>query len=106
MKKRPAKKEFQSFEEFWPFYLSQHKNSVSRALHIAGTTAAVLWVWICLVMGTIEWTWLSLLLGYGPAWIGHYMVEKNRPATFRYPLWSLRGDFRMCFRTLFLGKLF
>ena len=83
-----------SFEEFWPFYVSQHSRPSTRALHFAGST---------MVLGTLAAAalvspWLALaapVVGYGPAWIGHFFCEKNRPATFTYPLWSLRGDFRM-----------
>jgi len=83
-----------SFEEFWPFYVSQHSRPSTRALHFAGST---------MVLGTLAAAalvspWLLLaapVVGYGPAWIGHFFCEKNRPATFTYPLWSLWGDFRM-----------
>ena len=83
-----------TFEEFWPFYVSQHSRSSTRALHFAGTTMVL----GSLAAGLLASPWLVLAafpLGYGPAWIGHFFFEKNRPATFTYPLWSLRGDFRM-----------
>lgn len=89
----------QSYAEFWPFYVAQHLDPVNRALHVAGT-AAVLGL---LAGGVLVAPHLALwapLAGYGPAWLGHFVFEKNRPATFRYPLWSLRGDFRMFFTTL------
>lgn len=84
----------QTFEIFWPFYLSQHRNRVSRALHGIGTTAA-LGVAIGSVAWGVRWLPLALIAGYGPAWIGHFFFEKNRPATFQYPLWSLLADFKM-----------
>jgi hypothetical protein len=83
-----------SFQEFWPFYVSQHSRSSTRALHFAGTTMVL----GSLAAGLLVAPWCALLapvVGYGPAWIGHFFFEKNRPATFTYPLWSLRGDFRM-----------
>lgn len=90
---------FQTFEEFWPFYVSEHRNRLSRLLHVSGTLVAVLWTLLTAFFAP-RLVPLSLVFGYGPAWIGHYAIEKNRPATFKHPLWSLRGDFRMCFRVL------
>ena len=83
-----------SFEEFWPFYVSQHSRPSTRALHFAGSTMAM----GSLLAAAVVSPWFApaaLVLGYGPAWIGHFFFEKNRPATFTYPLWSLRGDVRM-----------
>jgi hypothetical protein len=83
------------FEQFWPFYVSQHSRSGTRALHFVGTTLALLLALSALVGSRpFVWPW-ALVAGYGFAWIGHFFIEKNRPATFQYPLWSLRGDFRM-----------
>jgi hypothetical protein len=90
----------QSFEEFWPQYVHAHRDPRNRALHYVGTTA---------VLGTVAASALTLnpalllalpVVGYGPAWIGHFVFEKNRPATFDHPLWSLRGDFKMYFLAL------
>jgi len=84
-----------TFAAFWPFYLSQHAVPACRWLHFVGTSAVV----ANAVYAVATQTWallpLSLVLGYGPAWVGHFVVEKNRPATFTYPLWSLGADFRM-----------
>lgn len=90
-----ADHEFSSFEEFWPFYVKEHSKKTTRMLHFAGTTAAM-----ACVAGAVllKKRWLLLaapIVGYGPSWIGHFFVEKNRPATFKYPLWSLRADFVM-----------
>jgi hypothetical protein len=83
-----------TFEEFWPFYVSQHSRASTRALHFAGTTM-VLGSLATGVLVAPRYALLAFVLGYGPAWIGHFFFEKNRPATFTYPLWSLRGDLRM-----------
>ena len=86
---------FRSFEEFWPYYVAEHSRKATRQLHFAGTTAA----FICAGLAAIllhPWLVLAVpIVAYGLAWIGHFFVEGNRPATFRHPLWSLRGDLRM-----------
>jgi hypothetical protein len=84
-----------SFGAFYRFYLSQHAVPACRWLHFGGTSAVVANLTYALVTQTWLLIPLSLLLGYGPAWVGHFIIEKNRPATFTYPLWSLMGDFRM-----------
>ena len=91
---------FQSFEEFWPFYVLEHQNKTNRLLHFVGTSAAIATAGYALVKRKPSLLPLALVVGYGPAWIGHFIVEGNRPATFKYPLWSLLGDFRMWGKTL------
>ncbi len=91
--------EFKSFEEFWPYYLGEHKDPINRALHFAGTTTALLTAAASLFFGP-QLLPLALVAGYGPAWVGHFFFEKNKPATFKHPLWSLRGDFKMYAMTL------
>ena len=84
----------ESFEEFWPFYVAQHSRASTRAWHFAGTTLVLL----SLAAAVLVSPWFAAVapvVGYGPAWIGHFFFEHNRPATFTHPLWSLRGDFRM-----------
>lgn len=84
-----------SYREFWPFYVSQHLQPATRLLHFIGTTAVIL----CVIAAIATQTWWLLLLGpvvaYGPAWLAHIFVERNRPATFTHPVWSLIGDFHM-----------
>jgi hypothetical protein len=86
---------FATFDEFWPEYVRAHRHPVNRALHYAGTTAAVCVVAAAVVARKPSWLLAAPVVGYGPAWVGHFVFEKNRPATFEHPLWSLRGDFKM-----------
>lgn len=85
----------ESFEEFWDFYVSEHANANTRRLHFVGTTLAV----SCAALGLLtRRRWLLLvapIFGYGPAWFSHFFVEKNKPASFKYPAWSLKADFIM-----------
>lgn len=90
---------YRTFEEFWPFYMTQHSHPTNRVCHFVGTTMAL----NCLVFAIFTTYWMLLaapVLGYGLAWTGHFLFEKNKPATFQYPLWSLRADFRMFFLIL------
>lgn len=90
-----AERTISNFRDFWPYYLREHAKPFTRALHYAGTTLVVGIALYALVTGS--WLLLALLpvAGYGFAWVAHFAVEKNRPATFTYPLWSLAGDFKM-----------
>lgn len=88
-------KNLQSFNEFWPYYLAEHRLPICRAWHYLGTTlASSLLLWF-VVQAQYSSLWWVLLAGYGPAWIGHFIFEKNRPATFTYPRWSLLADYKM-----------
>ena len=86
---------FTSFADFWPYYLSEHRQPVTRMLHCAGTLIATAFVVFVIVIGRWWLFPLALVPGYALAWIGHFFIEKNRPATFTYPLWSFMGDWKM-----------
>lgn len=127
---------FATFEQFWPYYLGEHRNPTCRRLHFVGTTVffgllgtalalhplelglallgifAIGWVgtlwlerkgqalWamlgiVALGVSAVPWLVGAVVVAYGFAWAGHFLIEHNRPATFQYPLWSLLGDFRM-----------
>ena len=96
--------QFRSFAEFYPYYLGEHSNPTCRRLHFVGTSLVIALLAYTIASGK----WLLLLLipvaGYGFAWIGHFVFEKNRPATFDHPWYSLIGDFAM-FRDVLLGKV-
>jgi hypothetical protein len=83
-----------TFAEFWPYYLAEHLHPKNRLLHFIGTSLVYV---IAIVAALSSWSLLAFapLAGYGFAWAGHFFVEKNRPATFTHPLWSLVGDFKM-----------
>lgn len=86
---------FESFEEFWPFYVKEHSDKTNRRLHFVGTSLALACV-AGAVLTRRKWLLLAApVAGYGFAWVGHFVIQKNRPATFKHPLWSLRGDFKM-----------
>lgn len=86
---------FESFDDFWAHYLAQHSDPTNRLIHAIGTSAALATAAYALLKRKPKLLALAPLVGYGPAWIGHFLVEGNRPATLRNPLWSLRGDFKM-----------
>jgi hypothetical protein len=94
-------KSFKSFDEFWPFYLSEHTNPLNRRLHFVGTFIVHLILLYVFATADFKMLWFVPVIGYAFAWIGHFMVEKNRPATFKHPLWSLLGDFKMFYLILF-----
>jgi len=86
---------FTSFAEFYPFYLREHSDRRCRRLHFIGSTLVIGVVALAVLSGQLRWLWLAPVFGYGCAWIGHYVFEKNRPATFKHPLYSLLGDWVM-----------
>ncbi len=95
---------FESFKDFYPYYLSEHQNRICRRLHFIGSSLVVLLLFYAL----FTFNWLSLIflpvVGYGFAWAGHFFYEKNRPATFKYPLYSLLGDWVM-FKDILKGRI-
>lgn len=86
---------FASFREFYPYYLSEHSNRTSRRLHVTGTLGSFLFTAYAIATGRWGFVLAGIVFAYALAWVGHYVFEKNRPATFRHPLYSLRGDFTM-----------
>ncbi len=90
-----------TYKEFYPFYLSEHQNNVCRKLHFTGTGLLILFAIYLTISGTWgKLWWVIPIIGYGFAWVGHFFFEKNKPATFKYPLWSLFSDFKMFFQIL------
>lgn len=87
--------QYANFRAFYPFYLSEHANRNCRRMHFVGSTLVLVVVIIAIVTGNLNWLWLAPVAGYGFAWIGHFIFEKNRPATFQHPLYSLAGDWVM-----------
>jgi hypothetical protein len=86
---------FNSFADFWPYYLGEHSQPATRLLHCLGTLTAIA-VLIALIALGKWWLFpLALIPGYAFAWPAHFFIEKNRPATFKHPLWSFMGDWKM-----------
>ena len=84
-----------TFAEFWPFYLREHSKPVTRRLHFVGTTLSLCFFAYAIAAGR-SWFFLgALLCGYAFAWVAHFFVEHNKPATFKYPFWSFGADFKM-----------
>ena len=93
-----------TYSEFWPFYLKEHSLEKTRSWHFIGSSLSVIFMILTIVFMKPVIMLLALLAGYGFAWYSHFYVQKNRPATFKYPFWSLFSDFRMWFLQL-TGKL-
>jgi hypothetical protein len=90
-----AEEKLKSFEEFWPHYVGEHSRAGTRALHAVGTVAATTLFVAFAASGRWKWLPLALVPGYGAAWVSHFFIEHNRPATFRHPLWSFIADYKM-----------
>jgi hypothetical protein len=101
---RMSTNRFASFNDFYPYYLREHSSRASRRLHVIGTALAIVLLIVALVTRTWNLLWAVPLAGYLFAWVGHFFFEKNRPATFTHPIYSLRGDFTML-RDVLTGKL-
>lgn len=90
-----AQQELNSFAEFWPFYVAEHSRPATRALHAAGTITATVLLVAALASGRWWLAPLAFVPGYGAAWVSHFFIEHNKPASFRYPLWSFIADYKM-----------
>jgi hypothetical protein len=88
-------RQFESFEEFWPFYVGEHSQASTRTFHFIGTSFGLISLVMLFITGKIWFLPLGLIVSYGFAWFSHFFIEKNRPATFKYPLYSFLADFRM-----------
>jgi hypothetical protein len=97
-------KTLKSFDEFYPFYLSEHSNRTCRRLHFAGSTLALLCLAAAITLGAPVFILIGLLCGYGFAWLGHFGFEKNKPASFKRPLYSFMGDWVM-YKDLWTGRI-
>lgn len=86
---------YKSFSEFWPFYLREHSRPGTRVLHFIGTTTGTFVMIYFVLSGRWYLFPLGLIPGYAGAWLGHFLIEKNKPATFQYPIWSFMGDYKM-----------
>jgi hypothetical protein len=94
---------YASFREFYPFYLSEHANRTSRRLHFIGSCGVLVLVVVAIMQRDPWWLLGALACGYGFAWVGHFVFENNRPATFRHPLYSFMGDWVM-FKDILIGR--
>ena len=97
-------KKYNNFSEFYPFYLSQHENQTCRRFHFIGSFLILLLIVYVVIFGNYLLFWFIPIVGYGFAWLGHILFEKNKPATFKYPIYSLIGDWVM-FKDILLGKI-
>jgi hypothetical protein len=98
-----AKQTFGSFEEFWPYYVAMHSKAATRWVHLAGTLTGLAVAGWGLARGRARYAAALPLIGYGTAWPAHFLIEKNNPATFGHPGWSLRGDVLMI-TTMLAGR--
>lgn len=90
-----AKQTFSTFEDFWPYYVAMHSKAATRWVHTLGTLTGLAVTTYGLARGRRQYAAALPLIGYGTAWPAHFLIEKNNPASFGYPLWSLRGDAKM-----------
>jgi len=97
---KPGATAYASFRDFYPCYLGEHRNRTSRRLHVSGTLLALALLVAALASGRLALLWAVPVAGYGFAWVGHLFFEKNTPATFTHPFYSLRGDLTMMVEVL------
>jgi hypothetical protein len=95
-----TRNKYQTFTEFYPFYLTEHSNRICRRSHFIGSTLALASLCLLALTGNFWWLLAGLACGYGFAWIGHFGFEKNRPASFKQPLYSFMGDWVMYWQML------
>jgi len=91
-----VKQRFETFQEFWPFYLAEHSQKATRVFHFLGSSLLLILLTRAITLHSPISFICGIISAYGLAWISHFFIERNRPATFRYPLFSLMGDFKMC----------
>lgn len=100
-KKNPVmERKYKTFKDFYPYYLTEHSDPTCRAMHYLGTTGLFAVIAAAILLSNAKWLLLLPVIGYGFAWVGHFVFEKNKPATFQYPLYSLGSDFVMYFHFL------
>lgn len=97
-------KDYKTLDEFYPYYLQEHSNRTCRRLHFAGTTLALVLIAVAVVTQTWWLIAVAFVQGYVWAWVGHFIYEHNKPATFKYPWLSFRGDWRM-WKDMLTGKI-
>jgi len=97
-------KRYATFRDFYPFYQSEHANRTNRRLHFIGTSTSLACVLTAVVRGRPWLVLLALVVGYAFAWVGHFKFEKNRPATFTYPIYSFMGDWVM-WKDILTGRI-
>lgn len=95
-----SEKRIETYAEFWDFYVAEHKQPATRLLHFIGTSLGLVLLFWFLKNGTYRYIPLCFVVGYAFAWFSHFVIEKNKPATFKYPLWSFVSDYKMMFYML------
>lgn len=93
-------RKYKSFEAFYPYYLLEHRKKGTRIMHFLGTTLVFCWLILAVSFLNPWFILYAAFSGYFFAWIGHFFIERNRPATFQYPWWSLKSDFKLYFEML------
>jgi hypothetical protein len=95
---------YRNFAEFYPYYLTEHSNRTCRRLHFVGSSLSLVCLASLIATGNLWWLLAGVVIGYAFAWVGHFFFEKNRPATFKYPFFSLAGDWVM-WKDMLIGKI-
>jgi hypothetical protein len=99
-----SEESIQDFEQFWPYYLNEHARPATRWFHFVGTNVAVATLIYAVATMTLPLFPAAIISGYAFAWVSHFFIEKNRPATFKYPAWSFKADMKLC-KLMWMGKL-